>query len=174
MSATDTSRLLFDFSRPEEIGRWQSVNDLVMGGRSESRVEATGEGAMAFTGRVSFENGGGFASIRSAADDFATADTTGLQLTLRGDGQRYKVSVRCDRNFDGATYQAPLPTTGSTQQQIRIPWSALRPSYHGRLLNDQPALDPAHIQRFGLLIADRQEGPFRLEIFRIETYQETS
>jgi len=172
MSDHETNRTLFDFSRSDEIGRWQSVNDVVMGGRSESRLEATDDGAMAFTGRVSFENGGGFASIRSQADDFATAGTAGLQLTLRGDGQRYKISVRCDRDFDGVTYQASLPTTGEARQQVRIPWSALRPSYHGRLLTDQPPLDPARIQRFGILIADRQEGPFRLKLYRIETYQE--
>ncbi len=174
MNAPETECVLFDFSRSEEIRHWQPVDDLVMGGRSASRAETTDDGAMAFAGRVSFENGGGFASIRSQAGNFAIENATGLQLTLRGDGKRYKISVRCDRAFDGVTYQAPLVTTGEARQRVRIPWSDLRPSYHSRLLSDLPPLDPARIRRFGLLIADRQEGPFRLDIYRIETYREES
>ncbi|WP_432822471.1 CIA30 family protein [Trichloromonas sp.] len=172
MNEQEPIRTLFDFTRSEEIRRWQPVNDMVMGGRSESLVEGTEDGAMVFAGRVSFENGGGFASIRSQAGHFETEGAAGLLLTLRGDGKRYKISVRCDRAFDGVSYQTPLPTSAGVRQTFRIPWSALRPSYHGQQLTDLPPLDPARIRRFGILIADHQEGPFRLEIYRIETCQE--
>jgi len=164
--------MLFDFSRSEEIRRWQPVNDVVMGGCSESRVEETAGGGMAFIGRVSLQRGGGFASIRSGGGDFPTAGTSGVVLTLRGDGRRYKFSVRCDRALDGLTYQAPLVTVAGSRQTIRIPWPTLHPSYHGRLLANRPPLDPGTIQRFGLVIAEGQEGPFRLELYRIEAYRE--
>ena len=47
---------------------WPSIDDTVMGGRSasEMRIDA---GTAAFTGNVSLENGGGFASVRSQPRD---------------------------------------------------------------------------------------------------------
>ena len=37
-------------------------------------------------------------------------------------------------------------------------------TYRGRRLPDHPPIDPSQIQSFGFLIADKQEGPFELEI----------
>lgn len=36
-------------------------------------------------------------------------------------------------------------------------------------MQDAPPLEPNDIQQFGLLIADRTDGPFRLEISRVST-----
>jgi hypothetical protein len=37
-----------------------------------------------------------------------------------------------------------------------------RPSFRGRAVPDAPPLDPARVRQVGLLIADRQAGPFAL------------
>ena len=55
---------------------------------------------------------------------------------------------------------------------VRIPFAEFRPRYRGWEMTDYPALDPATVCGLGLLIADRQAGPFRLEVARIGAWRE--
>ncbi len=157
-------KVVFDFAKPQD-SPWQPVDDQVMGGRSASRAELA-DGALLFAGDLSLEHGGGFASIRSPAADFGLQGCTGLSLLARGDGRRYKLGLRLDAAFDGIVYQAPF-TPGGDWGEILLPFAAFTPTYHGQPLPQAPPLEPGRIQRFGLLVADRQEGRFRLEIARI-------
>ena len=56
------SIVLVDFS-PSTTTEWRVVNDGVMGGLSSSTMSATEVGTGVFSGRLSLENNGGFASI---------------------------------------------------------------------------------------------------------------
>ncbi|MFN9123574.1 MAG: transcription-repair coupling factor, partial [bacterium] len=67
------------------------VNDGVMGGVSSAQVAAAADGALRFSGVVRLDYNGGFASIRRAAT--LPADATGLAVTARGDGNRYRLTV---------------------------------------------------------------------------------
>ncbi|MGB6108218.1 MAG: CIA30 family protein, partial [Mycobacterium sp.] len=55
--------VLVDFSDAGEVATWTTVNDPVMGGRSTSSV-TFGDGGLVFSGAISLENNGGFASAR--------------------------------------------------------------------------------------------------------------
>ena len=69
---------------------------------STSQFEVT-NGIAVFRGEVSLENNGGFASVRSAPVRENLTDLTGLTafvLRVRGDGRRYKFSVRAGAGFD--------------------------------------------------------------------------
>lgn len=50
---------------------------------------------------------------------------------------------------------------------LRIPPSTCRATFRGREAPGATALDPAHIHRIGILIADRKAGSFALEVRRI-------
>ncbi len=66
-----------------------------MGGVSTSRFEVFTNSAV-FSGAVSLENNGGFASVRSSP---ARHNLTGLDafvVRVRGDGRRYKFTVRIE------------------------------------------------------------------------------
>lgn len=164
--------ILFDFSRSEEVDRWQTVNDIVMGGRSQSSRVFTAPGVMVFKGQVSLEQGGGFASVRSVVRRYDLGGTEGLLITAGGDGRRYKLSVRCDPSLDAIAYQVPLDIEAGRVQTLPLPWQAFRPTHHGRLIEGYEPLDPSDIRSFGIVIGDRQEGPFRLELHRLETMGE--
>ncbi len=56
--------LLIDFADPSTVALWNPINDGVMGGVSSSQMRHDPAGHAVFTGRVSFENNGGFASVR--------------------------------------------------------------------------------------------------------------
>jgi len=163
VEVTASRRLLVDFSLPLALNTWSVVDDVVMGGVSRSRLEPCPGGA-AFTGIVSLDRGGGFASARTRPDSWSTAGARAFVLRARGDGKRYKLTVRTDDGFDGVQYQAGFTTHRDEWQDVQLPLSAFVPTFRGREVPGAPPLDPARIRAFGLLISDRQAGPFRLEI----------
>ena len=57
-------KLIFDFNSDTKISNWVVVEDRVMGGRSNAEISLTDEGHAKFSGNVSLENNGGFASVR--------------------------------------------------------------------------------------------------------------
>ena len=78
---------LFDFQAATNSALWQIVNDNVMGGVSVSSFRQT-NGAAIFQGKVSMENNGGFASVRSLPARHDIASCNAFVLRVRGDGRR--------------------------------------------------------------------------------------
>jgi monofunctional biosynthetic peptidoglycan transglycosylase len=153
--------IVVDFAAGAEP--WQSIDDAVMGGRSESAMTIDGGGAV-FAGEVSLADGGGFASVRSAAAERDLSGFDGLVLWVRGDGRRYRFRIRTSHAFDGVSYQAGFSTEPGCWLDVHLPFSGFEPVMRGRRVAGHPPLDPARVTTFGLMVADRQEGPFRLEI----------
>lgn len=89
------NRFVIDFLDPAQTLRWASVNDRVMGGVSTSQATATNEG-LAFSGVVSLDNNGGFASIRALPCEYGLDGVIALVLRVRGDGKAYKFGMRTD------------------------------------------------------------------------------
>lgn len=166
------NRILFDFSSAGSIDSWRNIDDVVMGGQSRSQLSWNEEGSMVFAGTLCSDPGSGFASIRSNPDRFDLGQYRGLALQVKGDGLRYKLSLRCEAALDAIAYQASFATEADTDQTLLLPWSAFVASYHGRLLETAPALDPGQIRSFGFVVANKQSGPFRLEIIRLEAVAE--
>ncbi|MBB3190995.1 CIA30 family protein [Halomonas cerina] len=158
---------LIDFQDPEESTRWRPINDDVMDGVSESEMRAE-SGVSVFTGKLSLDHGGGFASVRREPQDYRLAGRAGLQVEVRGDGRRYQLRLHTHQLFDGAAYRAVFQPPAGEWQCIALPWGVFEPVFRGRVLEDAPPLDPEDIQQVGLLIADRRAGPFRLEIAGLE------
>ena len=150
---------VLDFADPATAQGYRVINDGVMGGVSTSRLTQAG-GALRFEGEVSLENGGGFASFRGPArlPDGAAA----LLITVRGDGQRYKLALKLDDSSATPQYQAPFtaPTEWTT---IRFVSADFAPSFRGRAVTAAPLL-LGEVRAIGVLISDRQSGPFRLEL----------
>jgi NADH dehydrogenase [ubiquinone] 1 alpha subcomplex assembly factor 1 len=163
-------RVLFDFRDPNAGAAWRAVNDTVMGGVSRSALESA-DGAMAFAGVLSLENFGGFATVRSPAGSFDLAGFDGLAFRIRGDGKRYKAFAKTNRKDDGYLYQVDFDTQAGAWQELRLPFSRLRPHYRGARLAIWPGLKPGKIVSIGFMIADKQAGPFRLEVASIRAYQ---
>jgi len=158
--------LLVDFTDAVAIAAWRPVNDAVMGGASTSTFAATPGGA-AFAGHVSLEHGGGFASVRAGPRAWPTAGARALALVARGDGRRYRLTLRTDDRFDGIQYQAEFAPAADWQTLV-LPLAGFVPVFRGRPQPSAVPLEAARIRTLGLLIAARQAGPFRLEVARLE------
>jgi len=160
-------KILFDFQTATNTAAWQVVNDDVMGGASTSSIRLT-NGAAVFQGEVSLENNGGFASVRTMPARFDLDDASEFLLRLRGDGRRYKFTVRTEAGFDTPIYQCAFTTKRGEWEEHRLPFKDFVPTFRGRVLTNAPPLDPAGIVSVGFLISDKQEGPFKLEVAWIE------
>lgn len=156
-------KTVVDFREPDAV-RWSIVNDGVMGGRSTSDLEATEEGTALFSGFVSLENNGGFASVRAIFDSLDLSDYHGVTIKVRGDGRRYQLRFRMSGSFDGVAYQSEFETRPDEWMEIDLPFEGFRPTIRGRIPRGAGPLDPSRIQQMGLLIGDKVEAPFTLEI----------
>ena len=169
MGEPTSEKIVIDFGAGAEA--WPNIDDPVMGGLSRSRMTVSGDVAV-FEGVVSLENNGGFASLRSRPAEHDLRGFDGIALRLPGDGKTYGVRLRTDSRFDGVSYQTKVATEADRWVEIRLPFETFAPVFRGRRVPGYPALDPARIQTFGLIISDKQEGPFRLEIDWITAFRE--
>jgi monofunctional biosynthetic peptidoglycan transglycosylase len=165
------SKTVVDFSEAEEAGRWIAVNDGVMGGVSQGALVVTEGGIAVFSGTVSLENNGGFASVRTRPREFGLEGFAGLSVRVKGDGKRYKLRARADDNFDGVAYQFAFETTDGKWTTVMAPFAEFKAVYHGRVVASAPPLDPALMKQVGFLVSDGQKGPFRLEFGEIRAWK---
>ena len=165
------SKLIYDFEGRDSAALWVRVNDGVMGGLSQSNLTLTQEGTAIFAGTLSLENNGGFASVRTYPHDFGLGAYEGVAFRVRGDGRGYKLRLRGDDRLDGPAYEADFETVADTWVTVQIPFADLRPTFRGRRLRNRPALEGAAVRQIGFMIADKQKGPFRLEIDWIKAYE---
>lgn len=143
---------------------WAAIHDTVMGGVSDGGIVRTDRGTGIFSGTLSLEHGGGFASVRAAlgARDLAAYD--GLAVRVRGDGRTYQLRLRTDDDFDGVAHRAEFATAPGEWTEVRLPFDSFVPTFRGRVLEDVPPLDPARVRALSFMVADRRAGPFSLEI----------
>ncbi|MDY7115181.1 CIA30 family protein [Halomonas sp. SSL-5] len=154
---------LIDFRHADEATRWRAINDDVMGGVSRGGLHGE-DGVGVFRGETSLANNGGFASVRREPEAMDPSDAPGLELKVRGDGRRYQLRLYTDQLPQGAAYRAIFQPEAGEWQRAGLPWHEFEAVFRGRRLEDAPPLDPAAIRQVGFLIADRQPGPFRLEV----------
>ena len=167
MGDSEAPWTLFDFASPAEAKAWAPIDDRVMGGISRSRLRHDPAGHAKFEGIVSLERNGGFASVRSGPAARGRAGVQWCVLEIRGEAKRFKLTLLTEDAFDGLNYQATFTPEPDRWQTSRIPLASFRPSLRGREVAGAPALDPARFRQVGLMIAERQAGPFALAIRRI-------
>jgi NADH dehydrogenase [ubiquinone] 1 alpha subcomplex assembly factor 1 len=158
------SRELFRFDSAASVGDWSAIDDSVMGGISASHLRFDGAGHAAFEGIVSLERNGGFASVRSRPLPLGFPGGVVYLLEVRGDGKRYKLNLRSDDAFDGINYQAGFAAPAGPWSVLRLPLATFAPTFRGRVLPGVPPLDSSRLRQIGLMIAERQAGPFALAV----------
>ena len=159
---TTTDILIEDFKKDETL-RWMIVNDDVMGGRSTSDMELAEDGIARFSGDVSLENNGGFASVRAPLNEALPASVSQFTVRIKGDGNRYDFRLRTGRTFDGVAYVTSFDTEAGEWQEHTFELSDFRAQFRGRKV-DAPTLSAEDVQQIGFLIANKQQGEFELLI----------
>jgi hypothetical protein len=165
----DNTMLLTDFTADSADFGWYVLNDNVMGGRSDGSF-AEQQGTLVFTGNTN-TNGGGFSSIRTQALQLDLSSKTGIQVRVKGDGRRYTWRLTTNASWRGrqVSYWADFETEQDSWTTAEIPFSLFVPRFRGFEL-DGPPLDPGQITGMGLMIYDKQDGPFELHLASVHAY----
>ena len=158
---------MLDPSKNIGVDKWGIVNDGVMGGISQSNIYLNEVNNIIFSGNVSLENNGGFASIRRGFDGNQLKGNSVFLLRVKGDGKIYKFRLTMKGSY--ANYSADFKTTEDQWMNIEIPVENFKPYYFGRSIR-APKLKVHKINSMGILISDKQEGKFSLEIELIRAF----
>jgi hypothetical protein len=185
-----TAVLLTDFTEPALNARWFARNDNVMGGRSigQLSIDSADAGVMTMTGRIN-TNGGGFTSVmmdlsqsNRQSEEINLPDLSGvigvrLQVRASADPvhRPWRLRVRDDvPRQRGINFRGLLPIDVSIPtdqwQTVTVWLEDLQPTLSGRELNPTgwAPLNPQRIRRLGIMLNDTGDGPYQLDIRRIE------
>ncbi|WP_392533594.1 CIA30 family protein [Nostoc sp. C117] len=176
-------KLIFDFKNPstELKNIWGAVDDVVMGGVSESNIQLV-ENTALFAGNVSTANSGGFASVRTKNFDppFNLSNYEGVKLRVKGDGQRYKIFLRTEAKWDGIGYGYSFDTVANTWIDVHVPFADLIPVFRAKTIKDALPIDFNKICSFQLMLSKFEydnalnpkftPGKFSLQLESIKAY----
>ena len=165
-AAASNAETVAEFSPQEakSLG-WQIVNDGVMGGLSKGQLDVSDEGILTFKGLLSLRNNGGFSSLRSKSLKMDLGDAGGVKLRVRGDGRTYQMRFNTDARFRGMeiSFKADFKTRKGEWVEVTLPFDRFVGSFRGMTLRNEK-FDPSKISRVGMLIADKKEGAFQLQV----------
>lgn len=175
--------LLFDFKNPSEDLKetWGAVDDVVMGGVSESSIRLIDNAAL-FSGNVSTANSGGFVSVRTRNFEppLNLAGYEGIEVRVKGDGKRYKFFIRTEPKWDGVAYAHSFDTEPNSWITVRIPFDTLIPVFRAKTMDSAEPFDRNKVSSFQLMLSkfeyDRELNPkfeaggFALQVESIKAY----
>ena len=156
--------MIFEFKEDSNLERWQVVDDVVMGGRSNGTLELNENGNGVFKGNVSIENNGGFSSIQLRLETKKTDGKASISLRLKGDGSDFQFRVKASTR-DRHSYIYNFKTSGDWET-ISIPLSDMSPSFRGYSLQI-PNFNHNKIEQIGVLKSSKENNTFKLEIKHI-------
>jgi len=158
----------------DALDRWVVVNDGVMGGLSMGEL-GEGGGVASFSGTIN-TNGGGFSLIRTSIAEGDTtlaealADTDYLRFRVRSaNGRGYELIAEDRSSPSQVMHFAPIPvSTEGLWQEPLIPLADLEARAFGNQIAGTDTFVLDEVTSIGIILADGLDGPFSLEIDRID------
>ena len=141
---------------------WNIVNDSVMGGRSQATLKLINNTYANFKGYLSLQNNGGFSSIRAYYPPDLT-NVKSIVLKVRGDGRKYNFRIRGNTE-SWASYTHSFDTVEGEWNEIELKIDDFYPVYRGYTLKNMPQLSEVIIKEIGIMLSDKIEGSFSIEI----------
>ena len=152
--------ILYDFNI-KSFTNWDSVDDVVMGGKSNGTFSINEAGFGVFSGKVSLENNGGFSMVKYHFESKNVDGFTKFCLKVKGDGKSYQFRVKtsvCDIHSYVASFKTSLDWC-----IIEIPFSSMYPAFRGKTL-EMPNYPGEKMAQIAFLIGNNKEETFKLEI----------
>ena len=153
--------IIFDFNTQSDISNWNNINDVVMGGKSNSTFALNDAGFGVFSGRVSLENNGGFSMVQFNFETKNVSNFTKVCLRIKGDGKTYQFRIK-SKASDKHSYIAAFKSEADWTT-IEIAFNSMYPAFRGKTLN-MPNYEGNHMQQIAFLIGNKKEESFTLVI----------
>ena len=164
----------FAWTSATNADEWTIVNDTVMGGVSQATVTDHPKGGVVFSGVLSLDNNGGFTSTRTAAVPDDWSGVSAIAMQVQGDGRRYIATVRTNnRSMRRIYYRQAFDTDPEAATNVVLPLDEFEAYTFGRRVPGAPSLREVTTQigSVGVMLADKQPGPFELRIDSLAAVQ---
>ena len=146
----------------DTISTWYTINDNVMGGISEGSMQQENAGIGLFKGKLSLKNRGGFSSVRTPIDPLVLVDAKGLTLRVRGEEGRQFTLLVSSQDTQGSWQKDFM--VSSEWKIIHISFDTMQLYVRGWIPPSSPPVNPQNVNAIGLMIKDKNEDIFYLEI----------
>ena len=156
---------LFDFAQNTPDPNWNTKDDGVMGGKSESRLCESPEGAT-FEGTVSRKNFGGFCYVRSPKIEKNLSDYAAFKIEAKSDGTAFRLlAYTSDRS---KSYRSPLIELEEKFEIVEIPFKKLYPYFWGWKNPFATRFKPENFKQIGFQTEYKSTGHFQINFKSIE------
>lgn len=163
------AKIIYDFSKTENLDDWYVINDGVMGGRSKGKLKIKNGDTGVFSGKISLDNYGGFSSVRYYLGKLDVKKNKYVTIILNGDNKYYQLRIRSSRN-DRHVYTKKFFAKDGWQE-IRIPLESMEPYFRGQRLR-MSNFNKKYISEIGFLIGNKVRENFELKIRSIMLEQD--
>ena len=168
MNLFNSNNFIIDFGKDTGGQYWTIVNDDVMGGLSSSSAVFT-ESSLLFNGTLSLENNGGFASIRSANGKFDLSKYTTVKIKFRSTGRDFALQLSNSKLFFRPNYKLIFGSSTGEWEIVKLKIADFQQYTMGKISGPTINKDKLeNIIRISIILSDKKEGPFEIEIDYIE------
>jgi NADH dehydrogenase [ubiquinone] 1 alpha subcomplex assembly factor 1 len=153
-----------NFGTDKDSPQWTAINDTVMGGRSEGKVSMK-KNSLLFEGTISFDNNGGFASVRGPFKTTDLSEYTNVEIRYKTTGQSVALTLENYRPFYMPYYKKTLPNSAGKWEVITLSLMDFKAYRLGKTTGDSLSKEVLKkIIRIGFINGEKKEGSFSLEV----------
>ncbi len=155
-----TSSYLLDFNK-SDTNNWTVVNDGVMGGLSQGKLNYT-DTSVIFEGELSLANNGGFSSFQGKRGEYDLSKYKKVTIRHRGYGGTFGFRLKTSEPFYMPYYKVEFTPTEEWQESSFAlndfaEWR-LSDKTGDKISND----DLSEIIRMGIIKSDKKDGSFSI------------
>ncbi|UNI18168.1 hypothetical protein JDV02_004452 [Purpureocillium takamizusanense] len=179
---------LYGGDQPWDSSLWETSDDRVRGGASQSHLTVDNPERARFHGHLDTTalGGAGFASQHSIGElALDLRDYEGIIVAVAGpdeaDGKRYALTLKDSlppprddgREQSGVSWEAEF--VAKKPGDVKLRWDDFKPTYRGRPKHDAEPLNLGDIKRVGLMMRSffgKQEGDFSLHLHGIVAFKQ--
>ena len=159
-----------DFGQNKAGKNWMIVNDGVMGGLSESQAMIR-ENSIFFEGFLSLKNNGGFASIRKQDNRIDVSNYQKIKIRFKSSGRKFALRLTSSDRYYRPFFKQEFESSTKEWEEIEFQLSDFKEyTINGETGNKLNPKETVKTFSLGLILSDKIEGPFEIEIDYIEFY----
>lgn len=162
----NTPPLSIDFGSDKDGNNWYVVTDRVMGGVSTSSIKMS-KNSLIFSGTVSLKNNGGFASIRSSQQSIDLSKYKQVLIRFKTSELNRTFALRLNTNtvYYRPSYNQSFKAKTKDWQTLSFKLIDFKETILGKSTKKTIPLEKLkNVLRIGIMLNDKKEGRFSLEI----------
>lgn len=163
-----TTSPMYDFGKKTGGKDWYTLNDDVMGGRSEAKLKIKRE-YLTFEGQISLENNGGFASIRSPYGEFDLSEYKSVHVRYKSYENDFAFVLENKEVYYEPTYKHHLPASNGEWTVAILHLDEFEGYRLGKKIGEKLTAEiQSNMIRMGIITDTKKEDKFKIAIDYIE------